>query len=563
MASADVPQLINYQGRLTEADGRTVADSTYELVFEIYPDSTGGSPLWTNEGPSNGQPVEVRGGLFTYQLGSATALPPSIFDSDTRWLSVSIYGETGPVERVRIVSVPYAYRAHYAENVPAGGGWVQGSGTVYLADSADRVGIGVSAPTEPLVIGRNIGTYNGNRVVIGDATPGASTGLVIGENSNNRSWLLWSVDDASLSLGAKEDGTSFGSVLTMKSGNIGIGTTTPGERLTVGKNLGSYPEVEMITIGNDAAGGYAAIRMGEDNDNNANIGWSNDDDRMYLYTKEGGDFKDQMILQNGRFLLGATSGFAKMTVKTAGTAIHGEDDGTMGGTGVLGKSNDSLGTGVKGMSTGNNAFGVYATASGYGAHAVHALANNNALVAVYADATEQYGIGIEAHGGVDGMAAKLYGDVSLYSAVDEDLIMVLGEGLDYAEGFDATDPAQADPGTVVSIDPDHPGRLQVCREAYDTKVAGIVAGANGLGSGVRLGADRFDLDVALAGRVYCKVEATQTAIKPGDLLTTSPIAGYAMKASDARRAQGAILGKAMESLELGATGLILVLVTLQ
>jgi hypothetical protein len=103
----------------------------------------------------------------------------------------------------------------------------------------------------------------------------------------------------------------------------------------------------------------------------------------------------------------------------------------------------------------------------------------------------------------------------------------------------------------------------VCREAYDTKVAGIVAGANGVGSGVRLGTDRFDLDVALAGRVYCRVEATQAGVAPGDLLTTSSIPGHAMKATDYELAQGAILGKAMESVEVGESRLILVLVTLQ
>jgi hypothetical protein len=90
-----------------------------------------------------------------------------------------------------------------------------------------------------------------------------------------------------------------------------------------------------------------------------------------------------------------------------------------------------------------------------------------------------------------------------------------------------------------------------------------VAGAEGLGSGVRLGAEDFDYDVALAGRVYCYVDATAAAVEPGDLLTTSATPGYAMKATDHARAQGAILGKAMEGLEKGQRGLVLVLVTLQ
>jgi hypothetical protein len=142
-------------------------------------------------------------------------------------------------------------------------------------------------------------------------------------------------------------------------------------------------------------------------------------------------------------------------------------------------------------------------------------------------------------------------------------VLELGEGLDYAEGFDVSESTKIDAGTVLIIDADNPGKLAISVKAYDSKVAGIVAGAKGIGSGVRLGAGGFDHDVALAGRVYCNVDATQAAVEPGDLLTTSATPGYAMKSTDYTRAQGAILGKAMESLEKGQKGQILVLVTLQ
>ncbi len=45
-----------------------------------------------------------------------------------------------------------------------------------------------------------------------------------------------------------------------------------------------------------------------------------------------------------------------------------------------------------------------------------------------------------------------------------------------------------------------------------------------------MGGDQYDNDVALAGRVFCKVDATDMEIKTGDLLTTSDLPGYAMKA---------------------------------
>ena len=68
--------------------------------------------------------------------------------------------------------------------------------------------------------------------------------------------------------------------------------------------------------------------------------------------------------------------------------------------------------------------------------------------------------------------------------------------------------------------------------------------------------------MAIAGRVYVWADASNAAIQPGDLLTTSATPGHAMKVTDHNRAQGAILGKAMTSLEDGQ-GLVLVLVSLQ
>ena len=62
------------------------------------------------------------------------------------------------------------------------------------------------------------------------------------------------------------------------------------------------------------------------------------------------------------------------------------------------------------------------------------------------------------------------------------------------------------------------------------------------------------------GRVRVNVTAESGPIKPGDLLTTSPRKGYAMKALEHK--PGTILGKALEALEEGE-GKIMVLVTLQ
>src|SRR5262249_4673743 len=121
-------------------------------------------------------------------------------------------------------------------------------------------------------------------------------------------------------------------------------------------------------------------------------------------------------------------------------------------------------------------------------------------------------------------------------------------------------------GLLVSIDATNPGRLVTTRRAYDRSVAGVISGAGGISPGLGMGQQGTIADgkqpVALAGRVWAYCDATAGAIRPGDLLTTSNTPGHAMKVRDYRRAQGAIIGKAMTPLPRGR-GLVLVLVSLQ
>ena len=154
-------------------------------------------------------------------------------------------------------------------------------------------------------------------------------------------------------------------------------------------------------------------------------------------------------------------------------------------------------------------------------------------------------------------------------------VLEITDGADLSENFAVNDTAeitgedlasQAKPGMVVSIDPNNPGELVVSSKAYDRTVAGIISGAGGVKPGMLMSQEGSIADgnhpVALTGRVYCYADASNGAIEPGDLLTTSDIPGLAMKVTDYTQAQGAILGKAMSSLEAGR-GLVLVLVTLQ
>jgi hypothetical protein len=135
---------------------------------------------------------------------------------------------------------------------------------------------------------------------------------------------------------------------------------------------------------------------------------------------------------------------------------------------------------------------------------------------------------------------------------------------DCAEEFEvAGDSGEPDPGNVMVLDAD--GGIRACCKPYDTRAVGVVAGAGSFRSAIVL--DRLEsasnrAAIALIGKVCCKVDATFAPVEVGDLLTTSPTNGHAMKAIDPMTAFGTVIGKAIEPLREGR-GLIRILVTLQ
>ena len=135
---------------------------------------------------------------------------------------------------------------------------------------------------------------------------------------------------------------------------------------------------------------------------------------------------------------------------------------------------------------------------------------------------------------------------------------------DCAEEFELVDGVVAAPGTVVEI---CPGRqVAPSQSAYNQRVVGVVSGAGDYKPGIVLDRQRENgrlrVPVALMGKVFCRVDAQHEPIVAGDLLTTSPTSGHAMKVTSPHRALGAIIGKALEDLPQGQ-GLIPILVALQ
>jgi len=134
---------------------------------------------------------------------------------------------------------------------------------------------------------------------------------------------------------------------------------------------------------------------------------------------------------------------------------------------------------------------------------------------------------------------------------------------DCAEHFDISQTEQVEPGTVMVLGEE--GTLEPSQRAYDKRVAGVISGAGDFKPGIVLDKQQSGdsrMPVALLGKVYCKVDAQYARVEVGDLLTTSPTMGHAMKAEDPLKAFGSVIGKALRPLQEGL-GLVPILIALQ
>lgn len=237
------------------------------------------------------------------------------------------------------------------------------------------------------------------------------------------------------------------------------------------------------------------------------------------------------------------------------TGVRGQNNGTSGsGIGVWGSH---AGSGWGGYFTSGSGIGVYATTTGssYAVYGYNAGTGNG----VRGYSADGYG-GYFDTGVAGGAALYVVGTASVG-------VLTIRGGADLAENFEVhTSPETVQPGMVVMIDDEHEGAMELAAGAYNRRVAGVVSGANELSAGMILGEFEGLKDarpIALSGRVWTYVDATERGVEPGDLLTTSDTPGYAMPVADHSRAHGATIGKAMSRLDKGQKGMVLVLVNLQ
>jgi hypothetical protein len=545
-----VTQPFTYQGFLRQG-GAPLNNPSQSMRFRIFDALTGGAMLWD----SGALTVNVANGLFTVQLNP----PASIWTGADRFLEIQV-GATTLSPRVRIGSTPYANTATLLNmfqsgttnpdrmvitHSPAFSNW----GLMYrdtddsfhfLAGGTTVLRVGLWGPTALQI------------------PAGAAAGRVLtSDASGNASWqplppsaTVWAVS-----------GTN---IYNTNTGNVGIGTNAPAARLDIlGGNWDTASTEGDLRIGD------ATYRL-----------------KIGVATGGGGAGHATIAAQGGVNLLSLGAGTTLATQRALtitgagnvgiGTASPAAKLDVNGNTILRGNISfdDDIRSIIFPPTTAPNEPMIYMFSSG--------TSNSDRMVIAHSPSYSNWGIqyrdsddSIHFQGaGFTHVRIGLGdGNVGIGTASPAAKLDVNGTarvkvleitGADLAEKFPTTETLQ--PGTVVEIDPDNPGHLRKAQGAYNKRVAGVVAGANGLSKGIILGnleGSENHTPIAISGRVWVYADATQEAIEPGDLLTTSDTPGYAMKASDPSRAHGAVLGKAMTRLEKGKTGMVLVLVNLQ
>jgi hypothetical protein len=110
LAFAQVPRIINYQGKLVDPGGVAI-DEPRNMTFRLYDRILGGSPLWVESHIG----VDVSHGLFDVRLGSVTPFADSVDFTEQYWLEIEVGGIL-LAPRIALQAVPYALAAATALN---------------------------------------------------------------------------------------------------------------------------------------------------------------------------------------------------------------------------------------------------------------------------------------------------------------------------------------------------------------------------------------------------------------------------------------------------------------
>jgi hypothetical protein len=356
--------------------------------------------------------------------------------------------------------------------------------------------------------------------------------------------------------------TNGNNINNTNAGNVGVGTTTPGSKLHVatgGLNVGPLAigtlDGTIEASGSTAELGFArrtlttlptALAAGD------RFVWYNPNGSARLYTDTTGDLLT--MTSAGSLGLGtSTPGILNGINYSSSIALHIQS--TAGKFIMIDSANSNSGL----------AFNDSSQPADNRIWAISQVAGSGKLTfSTYTDAgatSNKFVIDRSGNVGVGTMtpASKLHvaGNITVDGNIN-------AKYQDVAEWVPANKMMPA--GTVVVLDPEKNNQVMTSSKAYDTSVAGVVSAQPGIALGEG-GAGK--VLIATTGRVKVRVDATQEGIKIGDLLVTGEHEGVAMKSvpmmiqGRAFHSPGTLIGKALEPMEKGKTGEILVLLSLQ
>jgi hypothetical protein len=113
--AANSPQKIGFQGKLLDT-ANNPRNGSFDMTFRIFDLPAAGAELWTETQTG----VAVNNGVFTVQLGAATALPAGLFNGASAYLEVEVAPDTAMTPRQQLLMSPYAFRALLADDLVTG-----------------------------------------------------------------------------------------------------------------------------------------------------------------------------------------------------------------------------------------------------------------------------------------------------------------------------------------------------------------------------------------------------------------------------------------------------------
>ena len=336
--------------------------------------------------------------------------------------------------------------------------------------------------------------------------------------------------------------TLSGSAITEVNGNVGIGTANPNSRLEVNgstqiDNGGSFGAGSASSC---ASGGASCISLNAVGDS-SNAGYA----QIQTYFA-GVGYTAPMALNpsGGNVGIGTTQPWKML-------AIGNGFGATFGLGGVIGTSynfdfSTTLGNYLQIMSEQPGAVPFAITGSG------------------------DVGIGTTAPGAKLDVAGsvKLSGSGASITFPDNSTQSTAWNGIlgggDYAESVEVSgDRVHYEPGDVLAVSEADSADVAKPSQPYSTLVLGVYSTKPGV-LGRRRSGEKHEREIpmAMVGIVPIKVSAENGPIKKGDLLVTASIPGYAMKGTESSKMVGALIGKALGSIESG-TGVIEAAIILQ